>query len=439
MKNNKNSGQKLLKKAKQIIPGGNQLLSKRSERFLPNLWPAYYNKAKGCEVWDLDNNHFFDFAGMGVTSCVLGYSDNEVNKAINKSIQNGSMCTLNAPEEVELSRKLIQMHPWSDMAKFTRSGGEACNVGIRIARAFTRKDLILFCGYHGWHDWYLSANLGKARNLDNQLLPGLKSLGVPRNLANTSIPFNYGDFEGFNNLCNLYRHKIAAVILEPVRNLDVNIEFLKKVRKLTSKRNIVLIFDEITSGFHDNYGGIHLKYKVYPDLAIFGKAIANGTPLSAILGKKKIMQSAQESFISSTMWTDRIGFCASLATLKKMEDNKVQEHIVLKGKKIKKKWLEMSKEFGLLIEIYGIDSMPSFKFKYNQSEIAITYFTQEMLKRGYLASSSFALCFAHKDKIINDYLRNCRDVFKNLSYYLGKNKKIPLKTSVRDLNFKRLN
>ncbi len=435
----KNSGQNLLKKAKKIIPGGNQLLSKRSERFLPNLWPAYYKKAKGCKVWDLDDKMYYDFAGMGVTACVLGYADNDINKAIKKSINNGSMCTLNATEEVELTEKLINIHPWAKMAKYTRSGGEACNVSIRIARAYTKKNIILFCGYHGWHDWYLSANLAKKKNLDDQLLPGLKSLGVPKNLSNTAIPFKYNDKDDFDKLIKKYNGKIAAIIMEPVRNQNANIEFLKHIRQTTKQKKIVLIFDEITSGFHDNIGGIHLKYGVYPDLAVFGKAMGNGTPISAILGKKKIMQISQESFISSTMWTDRIGFCAALETIKKMKKLKVQSYLIQKGKKIKKNWLKIANDNNIDIEIYGIDSMPSFKFKYDFSERAITYFTQEMLSLGFLATSSFALSYAHNDKIISNYMIACDKTFKKLSFFINSKVKIPLKSNERDLNFKRLN
>ena len=437
MKNN--SGQKLLNKAKKIIPGGNQLLSKRSERFLPNLWPAYYSKAKGCKIWDLDGKMYYDFAGMGVTSCVLGYSDKDVNKSIEFAINNGSMATLNAPEEIELSEIMLKMHPWSKMIKYARSGGEACSIAIRIARAYTKKDIILFCGYHGWHDWYLSANIKNNKNLDDQLLPGLHSLGVPKSLNNTAIPFKYNDEKNFLNIVNKNYHKIAAVIMEPVRNIEPNQDFLMLVRKTTKKINSLLIFDEITSGFHENCGGYHLNYNINPDLAVFGKAMGNGTPISAIIGKKKIMQYSQKTFVSSTMWTDRIGFLASLATLKKMKKFKVQKKIVKLGKYIKYELKNIAKKNFLQIQIQGINSMPSFKFMYSDSEKMITFFTQEMLKEGFLASSSLTLSFAHDVKIIKKYLASCDKVFKKISFYKHKKKSIPLKSKIRDMNFKRLN
>ena len=183
-------GINLYKRAKKIIPGGNQLLSKRPELFLPGFWPSYYTKAKGCEVWDLDGNHYFDFTMMGVGTCVLGYADDDVNNAVIRAVNDGTMCTLNCFEEVELAERLIALHPWGSMARFARTGGEACAIAIRIARACTkkRKDTF-FCGYSGWHDWYLSADLGDSSNLDGQLLPGLLPLGVPRGLKGTMLPF----------------------------------------------------------------------------------------------------------------------------------------------------------------------------------------------------------------------------------------------------------
>ena len=437
MKNN--SGQKLLNKAKKIIPGGNQLLSKRSERFLPNFWPVYYKKAKGCKIWDLENNIFYDFAGMGVTSCTLGYADNEINKAIILAIKNGSMTTLNAPEEVELSEMMIKLHPWSKMIRYSKSGGEACSIAIRIARAYTKRDIVLFCGYHGWYDWYISSNLANKKNLEDQLLPGLKSLGVPKKLKNTNIPFKYNDINEFNKLIKKFKDKIGCIIMEPQRNVKPAKNFLQHIRKTANKNNIVLIFDEITSGFHENLGGIHLKLKVNPDIAVFGKALGNGTPISAIIGKQKIMNYAQETFISSTMWTDRIGFVASIATLKKMKKFNVQKKLIKYGSLIKKNWKKIANKNKLKIEIYGLDSMPSFKFMYDDSEEMITYFTQEMLKRGFLASSSLAISYSHNERIINKYLQCCDKVFNKLFFIKNNNIKIPLISKKRDLNFKRLN
>ncbi len=432
-----NKGQKLLKKAKKIIPGGNQLLSKRSEMFLPGLWPTYYKKAKGCKVWDLNNKVYYDFAGMGVTSCVLGYSNEYINKALISGLKNGSMCTLNAAEEVELAKELLNIHKWSGMAKFCKSGGEACMVAIRIARAYTNKNNIAFCGYHGWHDWYLATNMNSSKNLDNQLLPGLKTRGVSNSYKNSIKPFLYNDIASFKKLFKKKNNNIGIVIMEPMRGVKPSRNFLRQVKSIANKNKAILIFDEITSGFKDNYGGLHLKLKVNPDIAIFGKSIGNGYPISAIIGKKKIMQVAQETFISSTMWTDRLGFIAAKATLKKLKQLKINSLISNYGNKIKKGWIKISKKNGVKITISGQDSIPYLKFDYPNSLEILTYFTQEMLKKGFLAGGQVATSFAYNDKIINKYLKEVDDVFSKIKICL-KNGKFPLKGEIKHSTFKRL-
>ncbi len=309
-----NKGQRLLKQAKKILPGGNQLLSKRAEMFAPNLWPTYFLKAKGCEIWDLENKKYLDFAGMGVTACLLGYANEYVNKKVKLAIDKANLTTLNSEDEIKLAKKLINIHRWAEMVKFCKSGGEACLVAIRLARSYIDKQNIAFCGYHGWHDWYLSANLNNTGNLDKQLLPGLKALGVNKNFAKTMFPFFYNDISSLKKIL-VKKNNIGIIIMEPMKFSKPKKNFLKKVRSLANKNNLILIFDEITSGFHNNYGGLHLTLGVNPDLAIFGKAMGNGYPISAIIGKKKIMNKANETFISSTMWTEQIGFVAANATL----------------------------------------------------------------------------------------------------------------------------
>ena len=347
----KNLGQKILKRAKEIIPGGNQLLSKRSEMFLPNYWPNYYKKSKGCKIWDLENKTYYDFAGMGVTACSLGYANKKINSSIIKAFNMGNLTTLNSLEEVELARLFLKLHKWAGMAKFSKSGGEACLIAIRIARAYSKKENIAFCGYHGWHDWYLSANLNNKKSLDDQLLSGLKTDGVSKSFEKSIFPFYYNNIESLKKI--LLKNKIGIIIMEPMRSSPPKNNFLKEVRLLANKHKCILIFDEITSGFHDYYGGIHLKYNVNPDIAIFGKSIGNGYPISAIIGKKHIMNKSQETFISSTMWTDRAGFSASLETLKFMKKNNVQKKIVSKGKNIKKFWKTESKKHAIKITVSG--------------------------------------------------------------------------------------
>ncbi len=432
-----NKGQKLLNRAKKIIPGGNQLLSKRSELFLPGHWPTYYKKAKGCKVWDLNNKVYYDFAGMGVTACVLGYSNDDINKALINGLKSGSMCTLNATEEVDLAKELLNIHKWSGMAKFCKSGGEACMVAIRIARAFTNKNNIAFCGYHGWHDWYLATNMSNSKNLDKQLLPGLKTKGVSNSFKNSIKPFLYNDINSLKKIFKKRNNNIGIIIMEPMRGVKPSRNFLRQVKSIAKKNNALLIFDEITSGFKDNYGGLHLKLKVNPDLAIFGKSIGNGYPISAIIGRKKIMQVAQETFISSTMWTDRLGFIAANTTLKKLKQLKINKKISNYGRIIKKGWIEIAKKNNVKIGISGQDCIPYLRFDYSNGQEIMTYFTQEMLKKGFLAGPQVATSYAYNHVIIKKYLKTANIVFKKIRDCL-ENGNFPLKGEIKHSTFKRL-
>jgi glutamate-1-semialdehyde aminotransferase len=407
--------QDLYKKAKKIIPGGTQLLSKRPEMFLPDFWPAYYDKAKGCKVWDLDGNEYIDMSYMGIGACILGYADEDINAAVKKAIDKGNMCTLNCPEEVELSELLIELHPWAGMVRYARTGGEAMAIAVRIARAKTGKDTILFCGYHGWQDWYLSANLADDEALDGHLLPGLEPKGVPRGLKGTAIPFNYNDRDGFLELMNKYKDNVGVVVMEPIRNYYPKEGFLETIREITKKLGIVLIFDEVSSGWRLNIGGAHLNFKVDPDIAVFAKAISNGYPMAAIIGKPEVMEVAQDSFISSTYWTERIGPVAALATIKKLKKDNISEHLINIGKKVQEGWKKSSKKYGLNITVSGINPLGLFSFNYDNSLVLKTLFTQLLLENGFLATTAFYASFAHKDEHVEKYLEAVDEAFNFIS------------------------
>lgn len=435
----KSSGQELWKKAKTIIPTGNQLLSKRSERFLPDNWPSYYKTAKGCKIWDLDGNEYYDFAQMGVGSCVLGYANEEVNIAVIDAISNGSMSSLNSYEEVLLAEKLINLHPWADMARFARTGGEACAVGVRIARAATGKDKVVFCGYHGWHDWYISSNIGDTSKLDEQLLPGLKPAGVPRELKHSSLPFFYNDINSLKEIVEA-NDDIGVIIMEPQRNENPKDNFLQKVKDIASEIGAVLIFDEVTSGFRMNNGGIHLTYNVEPDIAIFGKALGNGFPISAIIGRRKVMEAAQISFISSTFWTERVGFTAALKTLEIFERDKVYLNLLKYGNQINEVWTKAAKNANLDIHISGIPQLTHITFKNSLPMESQTFYTQEMLKKGYLLGASIYPTNAYNESIIEKFGVDTAEVFLLLSEYLEKGILIEkLEGPVIETGFKRLN
>jgi len=433
-----NTGQKLWRRAKRVIPGGNMLLSKRAEMFLPDQWPAYFSKAKGCRVWDLDGREFIDMSIMGVGTNTLGYGDDEVDAAVRGTIDAGNMSTLNCPEEVYLAEKLIEMHPWADMARFARSGGEANAIAIRIARAASGRDTVAICGYHGWHDWYLAANLGDDKNLAGHLLPGLEPNGVPMALRGSVLPFRYNNFPELQELVR--RHSIGAIKMEVTRNFGPEQGFLENVRKLASDNGIVLIFDECTSGFRQSFGGLHALYGVEPDMAMFGKAMGNGYAITAAIGRREIMEAAQTSFISSTFWTERIGPTAALKTLEVMQRVKSWAQITNAGKAITARWQTLAKAHGLTITTGGLPALTGFSIVSPNALAYKTLIAQEMLAQGFLAGTSVYVCTAHVPEIIDRYFEALDPVFALIAQCeAGRDVTSLLKGPVCHDGFKRLN
>jgi glutamate-1-semialdehyde 2,1-aminomutase len=431
------TGQKLWKRAKRIIPGGNMLLSKRPEMFLPNQWPTYFSKAKGCKVWDLDGNEYIDMAIMGIGTNILGYGNQEVDEEVSKTVKSGNMSTLNCPEEVYLAERLVELHNWSDMVRLARSGGEANAIAIRIARAASGRDKVAVCGYHGWHDWYLSANLGNDKGLDDHLLPGLQTKGVPRNLQGSVFPFNYNRLDELEALVKA--HEIGVIKMEVERSMAPENDFLKKVRQLATKHEIILIFDECTSGFRETFGGLHKKYSVEPDMAMFGKAMGNGYAITAVIGKREIMETAQSTFISSTFWTERIGPTAALKTIEIMEREKSWKTITKTGIEIRDRWQKLAKYYDLKISINGIPALSGFNIESKNTIEYKTLISQEMLSKGYLAGNSVYVCTKHTPEIINGYFEALDKVFKLINECEnGRDIKKLLKGEVCHTSFRRL-
>ncbi len=406
------SGQKLWSRAKKVIPGGNMLLSKRPEMFLPEQWPGYYRAAKGCFIWDMDGQQLTDMSIMGVGTNILGYAHPEVDEAVIKSATQGNMSSLNCPEEVYLAEKLIALHPWADMVRFARTGGEANAIAIRIARAASQKDKIAICGYHGWHDWYLAANMTHNDSLKEHLLPGLTPNGVPTHLKNSIFTFNYNDYNALETLVT--EHDIGIIKMEVQRNTPPRDNFLSKVRQLATTKGIILIFDECTSGFRETNGGLHKKYHIEPDMAVFGKALGNGYAITSIIGKKDIMQAAQSSFISSTFWTERIGPTAALKTLDIMQREESWKQITKTGLTIRKHWQNLADEYHLNIEHWGIPALTGFSFQHNHA-LYKSYITQEMLKKGFLAGDCIYVSTAHNEAIIERYFNALTPIFQTLA------------------------
>ncbi len=405
------SGTKLYKFAKTVIPGGTTLFSKRSELHLPKKWPAYFTKAKDIYVWDLNGNKYLDmFCAVGTS--ILGYSNNNIIKSVYKNIEKGNLTTLNCTEEVLLAKKIIKHHSWASMAKFTRGGGEANALAVRIARACTKNKNVAFCGYHGWHDWYLSANINSKKNLDQHLMSGLNFDGIPKNLKNTSFPFPYNNLKYLSKLIN--EKKIGIIKMEVMRNVLPKDNFLQKVRNICNKKKIILIFDECTSGYRENMGGTHLKFGVEPDIAIFGKALGSGFALNPIIGRRQIMKKAENTFISSTFWGERIGYTAALSSIKEFKRLNAFNKVKKNGKLIKSIWLDLSKKYKVPIQIMGTDAIPSFLFKKNHSQRK-TFLTQEMLKNKILATNMIYITIFHDKSYIKKYIQVLDKVFFDIS------------------------
>lgn len=397
-------GQALYRRAKQLIPGGTQLLSKRGELYLPDQWPPYFTSARGVEITDLDGNTYIDMSLMGIGACALGYADPDVDGAVKSAVDAGSASTLNAPEEVDLAELLCELHPWAGMVRFARSGGEAMMVAVRIARASTRRDVVAFSGYHGWTDWYLSANLASEDALDGQLMPGLDPAGVPRGLRGTACPFHYNRLAELKAIVDAHHGELAAIVMEPVRSEPPLPGFLEGIRDLAGEIGAVLIFDEVTTGFRLTDGGVHKLLGVNPDIAVFAKAMANGYPMAAIVGTPAVMEAAQSTFISSTNWTERIGPAAALATIRKHRREHVAEHLVRIGELTMAGWKRAAADAGLKVHVEGLPSLAHFAFDYPDELALTTLFTQEMLQRGYLAYNQFKPSFAHQPAHVEAYM-----------------------------------
>ena len=407
------TGPELWNKAKTLIPGGSMLLSKRAEMYLPAGWPAYFSRTMGCTVWDLDDRPYLDVGLMGVGTNILGYSHPKVDEAVMRTVKSGNLSTLNAPEEVYLAEALIALHPWAGMARFTRSGGEACAVAVRIARAASGKDKVAFCGYHGWHDWYLSANLGEDDSLDGHLLPGLEPNGVPRALRGSSIPFRFNDLAGLTEI--MTDDEVGVIYLEVQRSDPPAPGFLEGVRALATKHGAVLVFDECTSGFRRPMGGMHLHYGVDPDIATFGKTLGNGYAINAIIGRTEIMQAAQATFISSTFWTERIGPTAALATLAAMAEEDAPKRVHQIGVTVQQRWQETATAAGLAITVGGLPALANYTVTGLDPLLVKTYVTGRLLAQGFLGGMSVYASIAHTDAVLDRYFEAVATIMGELA------------------------
>jgi len=432
----------LQERAKKIIPGMTQLLSKRPDMFSMDVWPAYFKKAQGVNVWDLDGNKYVDMSIGGIGANVLGYCDPDVDAAVIGVIKSGTSSSLNGPEDVELAELLCELHPWSDMIRYARTGGEAMAISVRIARAKTGKDIVAFCGYHGWHDWYLAANLSTDSALDGHLIPGLNPAGVPRRLQGTAYPFAYNNLDGLTKIVEEHGKNLAAIVIEPIRNFKPDFGFIEGIREIANETGAVFIVDEISAAFRINTGGAHLNIfpeKNIPDIAVFSKALGNGYPIAAIIGKSNVMEAAQNSFISSTYWTERIGPAAAIATIKKHRTVDAGKHLVALGEKVQQGWAALGARHGFDLEIAGMKPMSHFSFKQEENLELKALYIQLMLEKGILASNLFYAMYAHTMNNVDEYLTATDEAFSQIRIALDRGiVKDVLKGQPSQAGFKRL-
>ena len=434
--------QALYRQAKTVIPGGTQLLSKRPEMFAPQRWPAYFEQAIGCEVIDSDGRRFIDMSHCGILSCPLGFADPDVNAAVIRRVHLGGMSTQQTADELELARLLIEIHPWAGQARFVRTGGEAMAVAVRIARAWTGRSKLAVCGYHGWHDWYLAANLtypaavvrqvseprtavqgGLGEHnpspiplqLDGHLLPGLEPTGVPHELAGTVATFRYNRLDELDAALERCGEELAAIVMEPTRGVDPQAGFLEGVRGRADQRGVPLIFDEISAAWRLCLGGAHRLYGVAPDLAVFAKGMSNGFAMGAVIGRTEVMQVCQQSFISSTYWTEGIGPAAAVATIKKMMRVDLPAHLARLGTRVIEGWQALGKKHGLPVAVSGRPAACSLSFMHPENSALLTLMTTRMLEHGFLASGNCALTLAHELHHVEQYLAALDIVFAELA------------------------
>ena len=403
----------LYRKALRLIPGGTQLISRRPTRFAYGVSPIYAARARGSHIWDVDGNEYVDWVS-DIGAIILGYCDPVVDDAVREQIGRGVTFSINHELEIELAEELVRTVPCAEMVRYAKGGGEACAIAVRIARGATGRDRVLFCGYHGWHDWYLAANLSNAATLDAHLFPGIEPIGVPRALAGTAIPFPYGDLAALGELLGRYKGEVAAIVMEPMRSELPPDGYLEGVRRLATEHDVVLVFDEVSCGFRSAPGGVEELTGVTPDVAVFAKSISNGYPMGAVVGRRAVMEPAANMFISSTYWSDTIGLTAALVTLREVRRRDVVPRIHEIGRRLKQAISSALDESGLPGSCAGADVHPGVRFEIDDASTlgkVNTLYVQEMCRRGCLGYPSFYLNAAQSDADIQATVEAARETF----------------------------
>ena len=403
----------LYERAMELIPGATQLISRRPNRVAYGVSPVYATRASGPRFWDVDGFEYIDWIS-GIGSIILGYADPVVDDAVREQISTGTIYSVNHELEVELAEELCQSIPCAEMVRYAKCGGEACAIAVRIARGVTGRDKVLFCGYHGWHDWYLAANLAEEASLNGHLFPGIEPIGVPRALAGTALPFAYGDLAALGELLDRYRGEVAAVIMEPLRSEIPPAGYLNGVGKLAREHGAVFILDEVSAGLRYSTGGAQQYLDVTPDMAVFAKSLSNGYPMGAVVGTREVMEPAARMFISSTYWSDTIGLRAALTTLREVRRRNVPGQLWRFGAELKRRLDAVAGEVGLEVRCSGIDVHPHLQFAVSDPQLksqVTTLYIQEMAKRGCPGYASFYLNAAQGEPELEQTVDAARAAF----------------------------
>ncbi len=402
--------QKIFKKVEGtgLIPGYTQLLAKGPEQWTKGIAPIYLKRGKGARVWDVDDNEYIDI-NMAVGPLVLGYCYDKIDEAIKKQLEDGITFSLTHPLEVELSEKIVEMVPCAESVRISKTGCDAASAAIRIARAFTGRERVLACGYHGWHDWYISVTDRNA--------------GIPKAVQDLTYTFNYNDID---SLADSIDDDTACVIMEPTIFEAPKEGFLEQVKEICHKHGALLIFDEIWTGFRMNLGGAQTEYGVTPDLATFSKAMANGMPVSVVCGRKDVMKVLEHNvFFFTTFGGEALTLAASMATINELIDKNVPTHLSKQGAKLKDGYNKTAEDLGMdYTKAIGHNyrSMITYDAKAGDPLLQKTLVQQEMIKRGVLWGGFHTMCYSHTDEDMDYIVKAYGEVLPILKDAIDNNK-----------------
>lgn len=403
----------LYRRALELIPGGTQLVSRRPTRYANGVSPIYAVRGKGARIWDVDGHEYIDWVS-GIAAIILGYCDEVIDDAVRDQMSRGTIYSINHELEIELAEELCRTIPSAEMVRYCKCGGEACAIAVRIARGATGRDKVLFCGYHGWHDWYLAANLDADANLSAHLFPGIEPIGVPKVLAGTSLPFPYGDLAALGTMLDDHRGEVAAVIMEPMRSEEPPPGYLAGVAQLCRERGVALIFDEVSSGWRIRLGGVQEFAGVTPDMTVLAKAMSNGYSMGAVVGRRWVMEPAARMFVSSTYWSDTIGLRAALTNIREMRRRNVSAYLHELGRDLQERINSAARETELNVRCGGISVHPRLEFAVDDPLLKsklTTLYIQEMAMRGCHGYAGFYLNAAQGPAEIEQTVAAAREVF----------------------------